>query len=167
MYVSLIFQAIFIGYAVGGAPVIGYHYGAGHHDELRNLLRKSIRLMAVFSLLMFLAGQALARPLSLLFVSYDEELLEMTVHAFAIFSFSFLLSGFSIFTSSFFTALNDGLTSALISFLRTLVFQSGAVLLFPLAWGLEGIWMSIVAAEVLAAGVMALFLGGKRRVYHY
>ncbi len=167
MYVSLIFQAIFIGYAVGGAPVIGYHYGAGHHDELRNLLRKSIRLMAVFSLLMFLAGQALARPLSLLFVSYDEELLKMTVHAFAIFSFSFLLSGFSIFTSSFFTALNDGLTSALISFLRTLVFQSGAVLLFPLAWGLEGIWMSIVAAEVLAAGVMALFLGGKRRVYHY
>lgn len=167
MYVSLIFQAIFIGYAVGGAPVIGYHYGAGHHDELRNLLRKSIRLMAVFSLLMFLAGQALARPLSLLFVSYDEELLEMTVHAFAIFSFSFLLSGFSIFTSSFFTALNDGLTSALISFLRTLVFQSGAVLLFPLVWGLEGIWMSIVAAEVLAAGVMALFLGGKRRVYHY
>ncbi len=167
MYVSLIFQAIFIGYAVGGAPVIGYHYGAGHHDELRNLLRKSIRLMAVFSLLMFLAGQALARPLSLLFVSYDEELLEMTVHAFAIFSFSFLLSGFSIFTSSFFTALNDGLTSALISFLRTLVFQSGAVLLFPLVWGLEGIWMSIVAAEVLAAGVMALFLGGKRRVYHF
>lgn len=167
MYVSLIFQAIFIGYAVGGAPVIGYHYGAGHHGELRNLLRKSIRLMAVFSLLMFLAGQALARPLSLLFVSYDEELLEMTVHAFAIFSFSFLLSGFSIFTSSFFTALNDGLTSALISFLRTLVFQSGAVLLFPLVWGLEGIWMSIVAAEVLAAGVMALFLGGKRRVYHY
>lgn len=167
MYVSLIFQAIFIGYAVGGAPVIGYHYGAGHHDELRNLLRKSIRLMAVFSLLMFLAGQALARPLSLLFVSYDEELLKMTVHAFAIFSFSFLLSGFSIFTSSFFTALNDGLTSALISFLRTLVFQSGAVLLFPLVWGLEGIWMSIVAAEVLAAGVMALFLGGKRRVYHY
>lgn len=167
MYVSLIFQAIFIGYAVGGAPVIGYHYGAGNYDELKNLLRKSIRIMAVFSLLMFLAGQALARPLSLIFVSYDRELLEMTVHAFAIFSFSFLLSGFSIFTSSFFTALNDGLTSALISFLRTLVFQSGAVLLFPMMWGLEGIWMSIVAAEVLAAGVMVLFLAGKKKVYHY
>ena len=102
-----------------------------------------------------------------MFVSYDRELLDMTVRGFFIFSFSFLLSGFSIFTSAFFTALNDGLTSALISFLRTLVFQSGAVLLFPLWWGLDGIWLSVVAAEVLAAVVMVLFLAGKRKVYHY
>ncbi len=167
MYVSFIFQAVFIGYAVGGAPVIGYHYGAKHYEELRNLRKKSMRLMGMMSVTMFLAGQVLARPLSLVFVSYDRELLDMTVRGFFIFSFSFLLSGFSIFTSAFFTALNDGLTSALISFLRTLVFQSGAVLLFPLWWGLDGIWLSVVAAEVLAAVVMVLFLAGKRKVYHY
>ena len=167
MYVSFIFQAVFIGYAVGGAPVIGYHYGAKHYEELRNLRKKSMRLIGMMSVTMFLAGQVLARPLSLVFVSYDRELLDMTVRGFFIFSFSFLLSGFSIFTSAFFTALNDGLTSALISFLRTLVFQSGAVLLFPLWWGLDGIWLSVVAAEVLAAVVMVLFLAGKRKVYHY
>ena len=126
-----------------------------------------MKIMGVFSLTMFLAGQVLARPFSLIFVSYDRELLEMTVQGFLIFSFSFLLSGFSIFSSSFFTALGDGLTSALISFLRTLVFQSGAVILLPVVWGLKGIWLSVVAAEVLAAGVTALFLEGKRKMYHY
>ena len=167
MYVSFIFQAIFIGYAVGSAPVIGYHYGARQYEELKNLRKKSMKIMGVFSLTMFLAGQVLARPFSLIFVSYDRELLEMTVQGFLIFSFSFLLSGFSIFTSSFFTALGDGLTSALISFLRTLVFQSGAVILLPVVWGLKGIWLSVVAAEVLAAGVTTLFLEGKRKMYHY
>lgn len=167
MYVSFIFQAIFIGYAVGSAPVIGYHYGARQYEELKNLRKKSMKIMGVFSLTMFLAGQVLARPFSLIFVSYDRELLEMTVQGFLIFSFSFLLSGFSIFSSSFFTALGDGLTSALISFLRTLVFQSGAVILLPVVWGLKGIWLSVVAAEVLAAGVTALFLEGKRKMYHY
>ncbi len=167
MYVSFIFQAIFIGYAVGSAPVIGYHYGARQYEELKNLRKKSMKIMGVFSLTMFLAGQVLARPFSLIFVSYDRELLEMTVQGFLIFSFSFLLSGFSIFSSSFFTALGDGLTSALISFLRTLVFQSGAVILLPVVWGLKGIWLSVVAAEVLAAGVTTLFLEGKRKMYHY
>ena len=97
MYVSMIFQAIFIGYSVGGAPIVGYHYGAQNYDELKNLRKKSIILINIFSILMFMAGQILAKPLSLIFVSYDRELLEMTIHAFTIFSFSFLLSGFSIF----------------------------------------------------------------------
>ncbi len=141
MYVSMIFQAIFIGYSVGGAPIVGYHYGAQNYDELKNLRKKSIILINIFSILMFMAGQILAKPLSLIFVSYDRELLEMTIHAFTIFSFSFLLSGFSIFSSSFFTALNDGLTSALISFLRTMVFQSSTVMIFPMFWALDGIWI--------------------------
>ncbi len=139
MYVSMIFQAIFIGYSVGGAPIVGYHYGAQNYDELKNLRKKSIILINIFSILMFMAGQILAKPLSLIFVSYDRELLEMTIHAFTIFSFSFLLSGFSIFSSSFFTALNDGLTSALISFLRTMVFQSSTVMIFPMFWALAGV----------------------------
>ncbi len=167
MYVSMIFQAIFIGYSVGGAPIVCYHYGAQNYDELKNLRKKSIILINIFSILMFMAGQILAKPLSLIFVSYDRELLEMTIHAFTIFSFSFLLSGFSIFSSSFFTALNDGLTSALISFLRTMVFQSSTVMIFPMFWALDGIWISIVAAEVMATVVIILLLIGKQKKYHY
>ena len=167
MYVSMIFQAIFIGYSVGVAPVVGYHYGAQNHKELQGLLKRSLRVIAICAVLMFAAGEVLSTPLSRMFVGYDAELMKMTANAFAIFSFSFLLSGFSIFGSSFFTALNDGLTSALISFLRALVFQVAAVLLFPLIWGLNGVWLSIVAAEVMSVIVLIFFLKTKRIKYGY
>ena len=167
MYVSMIFQAIFIGYAVGIAPVVGYHHGAMNLKELKSLFKKSLMLIGIFSMAMFVAGELLGKPLSALFVGYDADLQAMTIHAFAIFSFSFLFSGISIFGSSFFTALNDGLTSALISFLRTLVCQMAAILIFPLLWQLEGIWFSIVAAEAMALGITLLFLYGKRNRYHY
>lgn len=167
MYVSLVFQAVFIGYSVGTAPIVSYQYGAGNHRELKGLLKKSFVLVGVFAVIMFAAALALARPLSFLFVGYDEELLELTVHAFSIFSFSLLFSGFAIFGSSFFTALNDGVTSAAISFLRTLLFQIAAVLIFPLLWGVDGIWISVVAAEVMAVIVTAFFLQIKRKKYHY
>ena len=167
MYVSMIFQAVFMGYAVGAAPVIGYHYGAQNHDELKNLLKRSLVLIGIFSVVMFAAGEALGKPLSLLFVGYDAGLLDMTIHAFAIFSFSFLLSGLTILGSSFFTALNDGLTSAMIAFLRTLVFQIAAVCILPIFWESDGIWFSIIVAEALAALVTVLFLLGKRKKYQY
>lgn len=167
MYVSLVFQAVFIGYSVGTAPVISYHYGAQKHGELRGLRRRSQAVIAVFAAAMFAAARLLGRPLSLLFVGYDRELLEMTVHAFSIFSFSFLFSGFAIFGSSFFTALNNGLVSAIISFLRTLVFQVSAVIIFPVIWDVDGIWLSIAAAEVMAVAVTAAFLWGMRKKYQY
>lgn len=167
MYVNLIFLAAFLGYSVGTAPVISYHYGAANHKELRGLLRKSLGVIGAFALAMFAAAELLARPLSLVFVSYDPQLLSVTLRGFAIYSFSFLFSGFAIFGSSFFTALNNGLVSALISFLRTLVFQVLAVLTFPLIWQLDGIWMSMVAAEVLAAGVSVVFWVVMRQKYHY
>ena len=167
MYVSMVFLAVSIGYAVGSAPAIGYHYGAQDHRELRGLRRRSTAIVAVASIAMFAAGQLLARPLSLLFVGYDPDLLELTEQAFFIFSFAFLFSGFAIFGSSFFTALNNGLVSAAISFLRTLVFQVAAVLIFPLIWGVDGIWLSIVAAEALAAAVTAAFLWVLRKKYRY
>ena len=167
MYVGMIFQAVFIGYSVGAAPVFGYHYGAQNHEELKGLLKKSIALVSVFAVLMFGSGQMLSGPLSRLFVGYDAGLFEMTVHAFTVFSFSFLFSGYAIFGSSFFTALGDGVVSAVISFLRTLVFQCLSVLLFPLIWKLDGIWFSIVAAEIMAVGVTVLFLIGTRRKYRY
>ena len=167
MYVSMVFLAVSIGYAVGSAPAVGYHYGAQDHQELRGLRRRSTAIVAVASMAMFAAGQLLARPLSLLFVGYDPDLLELTEQAFFIFSFAFLFSGFAIFGSSFFTALNNGLVSAAISFLRTLVFQVAAVLIFPLMWGVDGIWLSIVAAEALAAAVTAAFLWALRKKYRY
>ena len=167
MYVSLIFQAVFLGYSVGVGPVISYHHGAENYEEGRGLLCRSLALIGVFSLLMFAAGQTLAHPLSLLFVGYAPELLQITVRAFAIFSFSFLFSGLAIFGSSFFTALNDGLTSALISFLRTLVFECLAVLILPLIWDLDGVWLSTAAADALAVAVTLAFLAGKRKRYHY
>lgn len=167
MYVSMVFQAVFIGYSVGAAPVVSYHYGAGNHTELKSLLHKSTLLLGVFSLFMLLGGELLGRPLAVIFVGYDPELLDMTARAFAIFSVSFLFSGLGMFGSSFFTALNDGLTSALISFLRTMVFQISAVLIFPVFWGIDGVWWSVAAAEALAAGVALAFLYAKRNIYHY
>lgn len=167
MYVSAIFQAIFVGYSVGTSPVIGYHYGAQNYDELKSLRKKGLMLTIVFSIVMFITGQSLAKPLSLIFVSYDETLLNMTLNAFRIFSFSFLLSGFGVFGSAFFTALNDGATSALISFLRTMVFQCSMVIILPMIWELNGVWMSVVAAEALATIMTVLFLIVKQKKYHY
>lgn len=167
MYVSMIFQAMFIGYSVGTAPVVSYHYGAGAHGELHSLLRKSAVIIAGFAVAMFVGARLLSGPLSRLFVGYDEALLAMTRHAFSIFSFGFLFSGFAIYGSSFFTALNDGLVSAAISFLRTLVFQVLCVLIFPLFWQVDGIWVSLVAAEAMAVCVTVVFLRVKQRVYQY
>lgn len=167
MYVSLIFQAVFLGYAVGTAPVISYHYGAQNHTELKGLLKKSFLLIAAFAVAMTVSAYTLARPLSRIFADYDQELLTLTVRAFSIFSFSFLFSGFAILGSSFFTALNNGLVSAAISFMRTLVFQIAAVVIFPLFWQVDGIWFSIVAAEGMAVAVTLLFLWGNRKKYQY
>ena len=167
MYVNMIFLAAFIGYSIGTSPVVGFHFGAQNHGELKGLLRKSLVIISVFSVSMLAMGYVLARPLSLLFVGYDPELLELTVDGFHIFALSFLFCGFAIFTSGFFTALSDGLTSALVSFLRTLVFQIAAVLLLPLVWGIDGIWWSIVIAEAMAVIVGISFLVVKQKKYHY
>ncbi|MGN0317675.1 MAG: MATE family efflux transporter [Lachnospira sp.] len=167
MYVSMIFQAIYIGYSVGAAPVIGYLFGAGNHEELKGLFEKSLVLIGTFAVIMFSAAYIFARPLSVLFAGYDENLLSLTVRAFSIFSFSFLFSGFAIFGSSFFTALNNGLVSAAISFMRTLVFQIAAVLIFPIFWKVDGIWMSIVASEIMAVAVTLVFLRINQKKYKY
>lgn len=167
MYVAFIFAAVFIGYSVGCAPIISYHYGAKHTDELKNVLKKSLIIIFVLSLSMFALSEALSLPLSTVFVGYDKDLLELTVHGFNVYSFSFIFSGIAIFGSAFFTALNNGLISALISFLRTALFQIAAVLIFPIILGIDGIWLSIVAAEAAAVVVTAIFMIGKRKKYGY
>lgn len=167
MYVSMIFSAAFIGFSIGVQPVISYHNGACNHAELRGLLRKSLTITGIFGVGMIASAEALASPLSKVFVGYDAELLELTVSGFRIFALSFGFMGFGIFASGFFTALNDGLTSALISFLRTLVFQSTSILLLPLIWGIDGIWISVVAAEFMAVLLSAIFLRAKQRKFGY
>lgn len=167
MYVNMIFLAAFIGYSVGTAPVISFHYGAENHAELRGLLKKSLVIIGTFSVIMLGLAEGLAEPLAKIFVGYDQSLLSLTLRGFMIYSFSFLFAGISIYGSSFFTALNNGLISVLISFLRTLVFQVAAVLLFPLFWGIDGIWFSIVAAELMAAIITAIFILAKKNKYHY
>lgn len=167
MYVNFIFLTVFIGYSTGAAPMISYHYGAGNTKELNGLLKKSSAIIFISSALMFAVSEFMAVPLAGIFVGYDAALLEMTAHAFVIYAFSFLFAGTSIFGSAFFTALNDGLTSALISFLRTLLFQSAAVIVMPLIWRLDGIWYSIVVAELMAVVVTVLFLTLKHKRYRY
>lgn len=167
MYVEFIFVAIFVGYSIGSAPIISYHYGAENHAELQNMLRKSILLMLGGGVLMLIAAQILAGPLAHMFVGYDKTLFDMTVHGFRIFSLFILFAGFNIFASSFFTALNNGGVSAAISFLRTFVFKFSAVLLMPLLFKLDGIWWATVVAEVLAFILSAAFILGKRQKYHY
>jgi len=167
MYVEFIFVAIFVGYSIGSAPIISYHYGAENHTELQNMLHESILLMLGGGILMLVAAQALAGPLAHMFVGYDKTLFDMTVHGFRIFSLFVLFAGFNIFASSFFTALNNGGVSAAISFLRTFVFKFSAVLLMPLLFKLDGIWWATVVAEVLAFILSAAFILGKRQKYHY
>ncbi|MDO4920651.1 MAG: MATE family efflux transporter [Phascolarctobacterium sp.] len=167
MYVSFVFSSAFIGYSFGVAPLIGYNYGARRHEELKSLLRKSLVVISCFAVAMFTAAFTLSRQVAQIFVGYDADLLQLAVHAFAIFAFCFLFSGYAIFASSFFTALNNGFISATISFMRTLVFEVAAVLILPLWFGLDGIWFSCVAAEVMAATLTVFFLRLKRRHYQY
>ncbi len=167
MYVQFVFVAIFIGYAIGCAPIISFHYGAGNRDELKNLLKISVRLMAGGGVVLTALALLLARPLAAVFVGYDAALFDLTCHAFEVFSFAFLFAGFNIFASSFFTALNNGGVSAAISFLRTLVFQSASVILLPLLFDVDGIWYAITAAEVFATLISAMFLFLKQKKYGY
>lgn len=167
LYVNFVFVSLFIGFSIGSAPIVGYHHGAQNHAELKNILRKSMLVLGVVGAIMIMVAELLASPLSRLFVGYDDALADMTIRGFRIYSLSYLLCGFNIFGSSFFTALNNGLISALISFLRTLVFQIVAVMLLPLVFGLDGIWWSIVAAELVALMLTGGCLVAFRKRYHY
>ena len=167
MYVNMIFMAAFIGYSVGAAPIVGYHYGAGNQQELKSLLRKSLGIIILCSLAMCALAEGTGGFLAALFVGYDPELLALTRRGFLIYSFSFLFAGIPIYGSSFFTALNNGGVSAFIAFLRTCLFQVAAVLILPIFWGIDGVWFSIVAAELLAMAVTVLCLGKYRARYQY
>ena len=167
MYVNFIFVSIFLGYSMGCAPVIGFHFGAAHRDELHNLFRKSLTLVTVTGCALTLIAAGLAAPLCRLFVGYDPELFALTCRGLRLYSLSFLLVGFNIFGSAFFTALGNGAVSACISFLRTLLFQVAAVLLLPLILQVDGIWLAIVVAETLALLVTVSFFLRKREEYGY
>lgn len=167
MYVNFIFIAVFIGYAVGTAPIVGYNYGAGNTLELKNIYRKSLGFNVLGGLVMCGAAVGMSGVLAGIFVNYDPVLFEMTKRGFMIYSFSFLFAGVNIYGSSFFTALGNGLISAVISFLRTLLFQVAAVLILPVFFELDGIWCSIVVAEIMALIITIIFLAANRKRYGY
>lgn len=167
MYVSMIFSAVFMGYSMGAAPIISYNDGAQNHSELKGLLRKSLFFIAFFGVAMVLSAELLCVPISKIFVGYDAELLKLTVSGFRIFALCFAFLGFGIFVSAFFTALSDGLTSAAIAFIRTLIFQSAAILILPAIWGINGIWISVVVAEFMSLVLGAVFLVIKQKKYGY
>ena len=167
MYVNLFFMAVYIGFVIGVAPLIGFNHGADNRTELKSLFRKSLLIIGVTALAMCGAAMLLAKPLASIFVGYDQNLMEMTVHGFMIYALSFLLCGFNIFGSSMFTALNNGLISAVISFVRTLICQIAAVMLLPLVFDLDGIWFSIVAAELVALILTVICFVIFRKRYHY
>lgn len=167
MYVNFAFMAIYLGYAIGSSPVVGYHYGAGNHEELKNLRRKSMVLMGGAGILMTVLAEILTVPLVTIFANYDAELFTMTCHGFRLYALAFLAMGLNVWGSAFFTALGNGLISAAISFLRTLLFQIAMVLFLPLLLGIDGIWLAIGAAELLALMVTAAFLIANRKKYHY
>ncbi len=167
MYVSFIFSGTYLGYSIGIAPIVGYHYGADNRRELCSLLKKSLILIGTVAVVLTVAAELLSGILAGIFVSYDKELLAMTVTAIQIYSLSYFVSGFNIFGSAFFTALNNGAVSALISFLRTLLFQVVMIFLLPAVWGLNGIWFAVVAAELLALIVTVICFVANQKKYHY
>lgn len=166
-YIAMIFFSVFMGYSIGSAPLIGYNFGAENKAELKNLFKKSLIVISVCGVLMTALSEALAVPLARIFVSYDDELLAMTVRGFRIFSVAFLVTGYGVFGSALFTALNNGLVSAILSFMRTIAFYIIAILIFPLFWGLDGVWVSTVFAEIAAMIVSAVFVIAYRKKYGY
>ena len=167
MYMGFVFAAVFIGYAQGCAPIVSYHFGAGNRDELKNLLRRSVTIIAVAGVAMLMSSELLAEPLAKIFVGYDAGLLALTIHGMKLYSISFILSGFNIFGSAFFTALNNGAVSAAISFLRTLLFQIVSILALPILIGVDGIWLAVVAAEAMALVCTGAFIVWGRKKYGY
>ena len=167
MYVNLVFLATYIGFSIGTAPLFGFNHGAGNEMELKNLFRKSMIVLSVAAVVMAASAILLSGPLASIFVGYDEKLMELTVRGFGIYALSFLFSGFNMFGSAMFTAFNNGLISAVISFFRTLICQIAAVLLLPMAMGIDGIWLSIVVAELAALLLTVICFIKFRKRYHF
>lgn len=167
MYLSIVFIAVFTGYSTGATSIIAYHFGAKNTQEMRNVYRKSLVIIGVLSVLLTALSFVSARPFAKIIVGYDTEVMNMSIYAYRIYSFSFLFAGLGVFAGAFFTALNDSFAAGCISFIRTMVFQVGTVMLMPLFMGIDGIWFAPVVAEILAFLVAVIYLRQKKQKYHY
>ncbi|MCQ2547880.1 MAG: MATE family efflux transporter [Clostridia bacterium] len=167
LYIGTIFFGVFAGYSMGSTPIVSYHFGADNHAEMRNLLKKSLIIIGTLGVSICLLSEIFASPMAEIFVGYDSDVKELTISGFRIFALCFLFSGFAIYISDFFTALNDGITSAIISFLRTLLFEGASVMLLPLIFGIKGIWFATVAGEIMAIILGSIFLIAKRKRFNY
>lgn len=167
LYAQFIFLAVYFGYSMGTAPIFGFNYGAQNKEELKNLFKKSLKIIGICSVVLVLVSELLAKPISMIFVGFDMELLNITIRGFRIYSISFIICGFNIFSSALFTALNNGLASLLLSLGRTFLYQIIAVLILPTLLGLDGIWISIIASELLALFTTIFFFVLMRKRYGY
>ncbi len=167
MYVGYMFTAIYLGYSLGQSGYVAYNYGAQNTDELKNIRKKSLIINSSFGIVMLFIVELFATPLAKIFVGYDKELLNLTVNGFKLYGICYLISGINIYTSSFFTSLNNGLISGLSSFLRTFVFQIIAVIILPLLFGLTGIWLSMLVAEIMSLTVNTIFFVKYKKRYNY
>lgn len=167
MYVGFIFSGTYLGYCVGVAPIVGYHYGAANTAELKNLFKKSLFLLSSAAVVLTACAELLSSVLAGIFVGYNQDLHNMTTNAIQLFALSYIISGINIFASAFFTALNNGLVSAVISFMRTLVFQIAFIFILPELLGLNGIWLAVVGAEICSLIVSVSFFVANRKKYKY
>lgn len=167
MYISYIFNGVYIGYSIGTTPIVGYNYGAENKDGIKNLLKKSLIIILMCALILTGLAEMLSGTLAKIFVGYNKELLDLTTKAIRIFSLSFIISGFNVFASSFFTGLNNGIVSGSISFLRTFVFQIIMIFTLPLIFNINGIWMAVIFAEMLALCVSFMFFAKNKAKYEY
>ena len=166
-YVAFFTVAILIGFVSGAAPLMSFQYGAQNRVEMQSLFRKCVGIVVVCGLILFALVRVLVDPLAGVFVGYDPDLHALTIHAMLIYSWALLFSGFNMYGSSLFTSLSNGLISAVISFVRTLVFEIGAVLLLPRLFGPDGIWYSGVVAGVAAFILTVAFVLGYAKRYGY
>lgn len=165
MYFLVVCDGLYMGYSLGVAPIMGYNHGADNRKELRGVFRKSLVFISIFAAGITILAEAGAPLFAGIFVGYDAELYELTVHAFRIYSISFILLGYNVFVSAFFTAMNNGLISAVVSFARALVFEVICIMVLPGIFGLNGIWSSVIVAEAGAFIVTIIFFLIFRKKY--
>ena len=167
MYVGFIFSGCYMGVSQAVAPVVGYNYGASNEEELKNVFKKSLIILAVMAIFLTGSAEALSKPLAYVLFSHNEELLKLTTYAIRLYAIGYTISWINIFGSAFFTGLNNGLVSAIISFGRMLVFQLATIFILPLIFDSTGLWLAMPVSEVFSLIVTVTFFITMRKKYNY
>lgn len=167
LYAQFLMTSAFMGFSSGIAPVVSFNYGSGNVRQLKKIFKISVWVIAVVSAAVFVIAETCSDVVIMVFTPAGSEVFGLTKYGFAIFSFSFLCTGMNIFASALFTAFSNGKISAILSFLRTFVFLTACLLFLPLFWGVDGIWLAVPVAEVMALFVSVYYLVRFKKVYQY